>query len=441
MTAEVSSARGGVGVADNDGLAVRDGGGEIVDCDLPKLRWGDIWFGCAAERPYGDGAAVGEDGKGAGGAWRHFSGVIGLAEPQGDGGAVGRDRGACEGGRRVRDRFVAIDGNAEHLVAPGLLRPGAVVVPVEKVLDVPPRKAGRILSTGGGGVDPHIRAGAGLDHHHVVGVRREGEAGVRELQVPGREARRRRQGRAGRGWKLENRAILLADLDVEGVALGVLGDDGHAGEHVAGRVVPRVEELRMVVAAGVGFVIAPLRCVGHENARGLRLRLGRPEEQQAQDEDGGGRAAWTGGPTGAVSIPRPGRARRSGCVGLGRTGWGRRMAAPGQVRRSTQAERWSLGNSRRSARLGSARLGSARLGSARLGSARLRIAESKRSLDVKSFFESFIIILPRCRSDRVTAHRRTHHEKHGDGIGMRFQDRIAQTTGSDQSDFPSTCRL
>ena len=40
------------------------------------------------------------------------------------------------------------------------------------------------------------------------------------------------------------------------------------------------------------------------------------------------------------------------------------MAAPGQVLRSTQAERWSLGDSRRSARLGSARLGSARLGSA-----------------------------------------------------------------------------
>ena len=47
------------------------------------------------------------------------------------------------------------------------------------------------------------------------------------------------------------------------------------------------------------------------------------------------------------------------------------MAAPRQVLRRTQAERWSLGKSRRSARLGSARLGSARLGSARLGSARL----------------------------------------------------------------------
>ena len=47
------------------------------------------------------------------------------------------------------------------------------------------------------------------------------------------------------------------------------------------------------------------------------------------------------------------------------------MAAPGQVLRRTQAESWGLGNSQRSARLGSARLGSARLGSARLGSARL----------------------------------------------------------------------
>ena len=45
------------------------------------------------------------------------------------------------------------------------------------------------------------------------------------------------------------------------------------------------------------------------------------------------------------------------------------MAAPRQALGSTQAKRWSLGNSRRSARLGSARLGSARLGSARLGSA------------------------------------------------------------------------
>ena len=66
--------------------------------------------------------------------------------------------------------------------------------------------------------------------------------------------------------------------------------------------------------------------------------------------------------------------------------------APGRARRNSQAERLSLGNSRRSARLGSARLGSARLGSARLGSARLGsarliIAVSKCSLDVKSFFD------------------------------------------------------
>ena len=93
--------------------------------------------------------------------------------------------------------------------------------------------------------------------------------------------------------------------------------------------------------------------------------------------------------------------------------------AHGRARRNSQAERLSLGNSRRSARLGSARLGSARLGSARLGSARLGsarlgsarlgsarlgsarlgsarlgsarliIAVSKCSLDVKSFFDIF----------------------------------------------------
>ena len=62
----------------------------------------------------------------------------------------------------------------------------------------------------------------------------------------------------------------------------------------------------MVIATGVGAVIAPLPYVAHEDARRLRLRRGRPEEDQAQDEDGGGGAAWTGGPTGPVSIPRPG---------------------------------------------------------------------------------------------------------------------------------------
>ena len=52
-----------------------------------------------------------------------------------------------------------------------------------------------------------------------------------------------------------------------------------------------------------------------------------------------------------------------------------------------------------------ARLGSARLGSARLGSARLIIAESKRSLDVKPFFEKSITFLPprRCYRKSVRA--------------------------------------
>ena len=62
----------------------------------------------------------------------------------------------------------------------------------------------------------------------------------------------------------------------------------------------------MVVATGVGAVIGRLRGVAHEDAHRLRLRRGRPEEQQAHDEDGGGGAAWTGVPTGTVSIPRPG---------------------------------------------------------------------------------------------------------------------------------------
>ena len=66
--------------------------------------------------------------------------------------------------------------------------------------------------------------------------------------------RGRRQGRAGAGWKLVRAAILLADLDVEVVALGVLGVDVHAGERVA----RRVEQLRMVVATGVGAVIGRL---------------------------------------------------------------------------------------------------------------------------------------------------------------------------------------
>ena len=127
-----------------------------------------------------------------------------------------------------------------------------------------------------------------------------------EKQEPGREAGRRRQGRAGAGWKLVRAAILLADLDVEVVALGVLGADVHAGERVAVRVGTRVEQLRMVVATGAGAVIGRLHGVAHEGDRRLRLRRGRPEKQQAHDEGGGGGAAWTGVPTGTVSIPRPG---------------------------------------------------------------------------------------------------------------------------------------
>ena len=194
----------------------------------------------------------------------------------------------------------------------------------------------------------HAPGAALLDHHHVVGVRRKGEAGVRELHVPDPdEVRRRRQGRAvagGGGGKLVRGAILLADLDVEVVVLEVVGVDDHGGERVARRVAPRVEQLRMVVATGVGAVIARLGCVAHEGAHSLRLRRGRPEEeQQAQDEDGGGGAAWTGSADGNGLDPAPRRARRNGCVGLGRTGWGRRMAAPRQARlRSTQAESLEL---------------------------------------------------------------------------------------------------
>ena len=128
------------------------------------------------------------------------------------------------------------------------------------------------------------------------------------------------------------------------------------------------------------------------------------------------------------------------------------MAAPRQVRRSTQAERWSLGNSRRSARLGSARLGSARLGSARLGSARLgsarlgsarlgsarlgsarlgsarlgsaRLGSARlgsalimrangQSRFCQVFFRVIHNFFPWCRSDRVTARRLTPHGKNG----------------------------
>ena len=55
------------------------------------------------------------------------------------------------------------------------------------------------------------------------------------------------------------------------------------------------------------------------------------------------------------------------------------------------------------ARLVTARLGSAqaRLGLARLGSARLIIAESKHSLDVKSFFTQFLTFPQSCRRQRA----------------------------------------
>ena len=87
----------------------------------------------------------------------------------------------------------------------------------------------------------------------------------------------------------------------------------------------------------------------------------------------------------------------SGSAGrAGGVGWPRRD----KVRRSTQAERWSLGNSRRSAsarlgsaRLGSARLGSARLGSARLGSARLGSALIMRANGPGRFCQVFLRVL------------------------------------------------
>ena len=94
-----------------------------------------------------------------------------------------------------------------------------------------------------------------LDYYGVVGVRLEEKAGVRELQVPGREAPRPRKGRAARGWKLI--AVHLADVDVEVVALGVLGDHDHAGQRVAVRGAGRVEELRMGVAAVLTLSSAP----------------------------------------------------------------------------------------------------------------------------------------------------------------------------------------
>ena len=202
---------------------------------------------------------------------------------------------------------------------------------------------------------------------------------------------------------------------VEVVALVVLGVDDHLGERVAGRVGTRAEQLRMVVATGVGAVIGRLPGVAHEDAHRLRLRRGRPEEQQAQDEDGGGGAAQKGAQSARGPRGGCGCAERWDQLGSGsaRRRLGSRSSSGCGSR--TQAESSSLGNRLDarlgSARLGSARLGSARLGSARLGSARLRIAESKRSLDVKSFCESFIIFLPRRRSDRVTALAAAHITK------------------------------
>ena len=237
---------------------------------------------------------------------------------------------------RVR---IAIDDDAERLVGPGLQHPGTAALPVEFVFDAPVREAERIFSAGGGGVELHAPGADLRDHHHVVGVRREGEAGVREQHVPveGVRSRRCRQGRAGRGGKLVRGGIRLADLDVEVVVLGVVGVDEHAGERVAGRVGTRVEQLRMFVATGVGAVIGRLEYVAHEGARRLRLRRGRPEEQQAQDEEGGGGAAWTGGPQGTVSIPRPGGRVGTSVSGVagraGGVGWPRRGRCGGALRR------------------------------------------------------------------------------------------------------------
>ena len=170
----------------------------------------------------------------------------------------------------THDPFIAIDDDAERLVGPGLLHPGSAALPVELVFDAPRREADRRIFSGvGGGLEPHAPGAALLDHHHVVGVRRKRDAGgdleLREDEA--REAARRRQGRAGDGWKLVRGGSRLADLDVEVVVLGVVGVDVHAGEDVAVRVATRVEQLRMVVATGVGVVIVRYRGVAHEDAR------------------------------------------------------------------------------------------------------------------------------------------------------------------------------
>ena len=81
--------------------------------------------------------------------------------------------------------------------------------------------------------------------------------------------------------------------------------------------------------------------------------------------------AWAS--AGAGRAKRPARAtRKTARVRRARAGRRDRLdPAPRWARRRAQAVGLNLGNSQRSARLGSARLGSARLGSARLGSARL----------------------------------------------------------------------
>ena len=82
---------------------------------------------------------------------------------------------------RVR---IARDDDAKRLVGPGLKHPGTAALPVELVFDAPVREAERrIFSAGGGGVELHAPGAALRDHHHVVGVRREGEAGVRERRT------------------------------------------------------------------------------------------------------------------------------------------------------------------------------------------------------------------------------------------------------------------
>ena len=88
----------------------------------------------------------------------------------------------------------------------------------------------------------------------------------------------------------------------------------------------------------------------------------------------------------------------------------RRMRAPLDLDRERRrsARLGSLG----SARLGSVRFGSVRFGSVRFGSVRFGYnSRPKRSLDVKSFFESSITFFPRCRSGRVTARAAAHITK------------------------------